>query len=336
MERLLEVAELNKSFGGRKILDRVSFVLHEGECTVLAGPNGSGKSTLLRIIAGLLKPDAGSVRLYGEHAGAEGRKAAGELKTALPSSSIGLVPDRMPFLRFTPEEYFRHMGAIRGMEQALVQEQMDRLLKVCRLDSARHAPIRHFSKGMLQKVGIIQALLDSPRLLLMDEPFSGLDVEAQEELVSLLQELSGRGMSLLFSSHEPELSGRLANRMLAFKDGLLLDESMEQRKIERMVIRVRGLVMERAVRIGEQCGGCPFTREEDEIWFFPNKEHSDSLLLLVLQAGGSVTGVQAEQEQRDRWAGRGLDEGLGRGLAGESGNGPANVLNGLADRKRRG
>lgn len=303
MEPLLQVQGLVKRFGKRTVLNGLNFVQYEGENVVLTGVNGSGKSTLLRIICGLLPADEGNVRLMTPKMSPSGKEgeAPGQ-STSLSSRDIGYVPERMPFLRFTPEEYLRHMGAIRGMDPKTVEGRIDTLLKLSRLDSARHAPIRHFSKGMLQKVGIIQALLGRPRLLLMDEPFSGLDVQSKEELVQLLQRLGDTGMSLMYASHEPELAEGLATRMLALgTDGKGTDRPVQKRDVRRMLIRTSGLDRQAAVQAAARAGGCPITEEGGEIWFLPDVMASDSVLMQILAAGGSVLGVRPEQELRRMW-----------------------------------
>lgn len=275
------------------MLRDVSFALYPAEAAVLSGPNGSGKSTLLRILAGLLRPDSGTVRLLDKAADFQGAASA-EL-----SRRIGLVPERMPFLRFSPAEYLAHMGAVRGMNAASLRERIGELLLLCGLEHAKDAPIRFFSKGMLQKVGIMQAMLEQPSLLLMDEPFSGLDVNAQEELIRILKELQSGGTGLLFASHEPGLSGRVANRMFVL-DGLGTVETRElEQPVEterRVLVRTRGIDRRVAAEIATRQGkGCPWGSAGGGVWFRPEVRFRDSLLLAVLQAGGEVLAVQAEE-----------------------------------------
>jgi ABC-2 type transport system ATP-binding protein len=311
MISILEVQRLNKQFGSRTVLRDVEFVLVAGEAAVLSGPNGSGKSTLLRIIAGLLTPDSGTVRLAdvsgtGEHAvwgigqderGKSWRKWGRTSSGSGLSRRIGLVPERMPVLRFSPVEYLTHMGAVRGMPAARLRERTGELLALCGLEFAKDAPIRFFSKGMLQKVGIMQAMLEQPSLLLMDEPFSGLDVNAQEDLIRILRELQSGGTGLLFASHEPGLAARVANRQLVL-DGR---GAVESRELEQpaageygVLVRTLGIGSDAAADIAlRHGGGCPWGRAEEGVWFRPEHRFRDKLLLAVLQAGGGVLSVQS-------------------------------------------
>lgn len=318
---IVEVQKLCKHFGSRTVLRDVEFVLYAGEAAVLSGPNGSGKSTLLRMIAGLLAPDSGTVRLTdvngaGEHAVWGMRQSeAGRLRGkwnradagAGLSRRIGLVPERMPVLRFSPVEYLMHMGAVRGMSADRLRERTAELLALCGLEFAKDAPIRFFSKGMLQKVGIMQAMLEQPSLLLMDEPFSGLDVNAQEDLVRILRQLKSGGTGLLFASHEPGLAARVASRQLVL-DG---QGAVEARELERPVagdygvmVLTLGIGADAAAAIALQHGGgCPWGSGDDGVWFRPELRFRDKLLLAVLQAGGGVLRVQsgeagAEEERQ--------------------------------------
>lgn len=335
MMPLLEVQKLCKQFGSRTVLRDVEFVLYAGEAAVLSGPNGSGKSTLLRIIAGLLSPDWGTVRLAGASGAGAGAGAGvvwgmgqdqdGQARRKWGRASsgsglsrqIGLVPERMPMLRFSPVEYLAHMGAVRGMPAARLRERTGELLVLCGLEHAKDAPIRFFSKGMLQKVGIMQAMLEQPSLLLMDEPFSGLDVNAQEDLVRILGELKSGGTGLLFASHEPGLAARVANRQLVLDGrGAVESRELEQPAAGEQWVMVRtlgigaGAAADIAVRHG---GGCSWGRADDGVWFRPELRFRDKLLLAVLQAGGGVLSVQSGEAGAEGTFGRlSIEEGEGK------------------------
>ncbi|WP_438446584.1 ABC transporter ATP-binding protein [Gorillibacterium sp. sgz5001074] len=279
MSTLVRVSGLAKTYGRRTVLQPVSFELEQGECLVLSGPNGSGKSTLLRLLAGLTKPDQGTITLEWEGPYALRR--------------IGYVPDRMPLLRFTPTEYLRHMGAIRGMEKGRRERRIKELLAFCRLETAEGQPIRQFSKGMLQKVGLMQALLDEPQLLLLDEPFSGLDAGSQADLLGLLQELKDQGLALVLVSHEPELAGRLADRLLVFAPGGVCRELQPDGKEERMVVQAAGLTDTVVKELVLGYAGLQAVRHGETVRFSVPSGRSDELLLAMLQAGGKVRSVRS-------------------------------------------
>jgi ABC-type multidrug transport system ATPase subunit len=211
----------------------------------------------------------------------------------------------MPFLRFSPEEYLQYMGAIQGIEAGVLAQRINRLLAMCRLENSRRMPIRHFSKGMLHKVGIMQALLSEPKLLLMDEPFSGLDAESQEEVMELLLQLGKQGMGLLFVSHEPEHYGRVATRMIVLnQDGGWQDKLLtsSNTKSNRLLIRAAGLE-EAAARELAQKSGAELIMAAREACFVTGESNSDALLQFILGQGGSVKAVYPEREALLKWPG---------------------------------
>ncbi|WP_372634062.1 ATP-binding cassette domain-containing protein [Cohnella sp.] len=200
-EPLVRLEDVRRSYAGRIVLDKLSLQIERGEVVALLGNNGSGKSTLLKALSGLSALDGGS-RL-----------------ASLPLKRIGFAPDRFPRLRFTAREYLRAMGKIRGMEPATLERTIERLFELFRLQSTESGRLRDFSKGMLQKVNLMQALLEEPELLLLDEPLSGLDAQTRAELTDILHRLKEQGMAIVFSTHERELVERIADRVVRLENG---------------------------------------------------------------------------------------------------------------------
>lgn len=229
---LIEICELKKVYpGGKEALKGISSVLEKGAATALVGPNGCGKSTLLRIIAGLDSPTSGSVREIG-----------------IKDVAIGYVPERFPAdLRFSSTEYLYHMGRIRGIPSPKLHRLIETLLNRFDLTSAKDVLIRDLSKGMRQKVVILQAMLAEPDLILLDEPLSGLDSASQDELLHILLELKSGGATLVFSSHEEFLVKQMADKVLYFRDGLIISEVINTPSIEGVTGRSRFMPKFKAV-----------------------------------------------------------------------------------------
>ena len=279
---MLEAKQLVKAYDGRTVLNGVSFKLGRGEAAVLTGINGSGKSTLLKIIAGVLSPDKGSVSLIRNKEGSE-----------CSPFEIGYVPERFPKLPFTPMEYFVHMARVRGLRRQEILPDLFAMVELCRLEQALHTPIRHFSKGMLQKPGLIQALLMKPRLLVLDEPFSGLDAASQQDILKVLAGKRADGAALLFSCHEAGLAEGLASRKLVLSGGsIAVDESWPDLQLEQPPMRITacGIGSEAAGRLASEMSGL-FEADGDLCRFTVPRRSSDAMLLKLLGEGASILSV---------------------------------------------
>ncbi|MEQ7049658.1 ABC transporter ATP-binding protein [Paenibacillaceae sp. P-4] len=222
MEGLVKLEQVTKSYDRRVILQHVELSIGAHEAVSITGKNGSGKSTLLRLIAGLAKPTSGMIHRQG---GSKQR--------------IGFVPDRLPKLRLTPEEYLFSMGGMQGMSKEAISARLDELLALFKMEDAAARRMNTFSKGMLQKVNLMQAVLNKPDILLLDEPLSGLDTDSQRELIRLLRHMKQQGIAMVMSCHEASLVEQLADRCVSIHRGSIaitevrpLEEDM---RIEVMV-----------------------------------------------------------------------------------------------------
>ena len=205
---MLEICQLCKSYGGRRVLCPVSFVLPPGQCLGLAGHNGSGKSTLLRLIAQIERPDGGDV-LY------EGRSVLGNRQFL--RKMLGYVPQSAELAReLTVRQQLRLWQAACGLSGPFPEDVLDLL----GLEPLLKASIRTLSGGMAQRVSIALALLNRPRVLLMDEAASGLDGGYVPRLLDWLEGtyLPGGG-SLIWCSHHPEELERLCGAVLTLEEG---------------------------------------------------------------------------------------------------------------------
>jgi ABC-2 type transport system ATP-binding protein len=208
---MLELRGVTKRYSGIPVVDNVTFVARPGEVTGYLGPNGSGKSTTLKMITGLISPTEGDIRFQGE---------------SITRNSVdyrrlfGYVPEE-PYLysHLTGAEYLEMVGQLRGFSQAALTVKIDGFLHALSLYGDRYVPIASYSKGMRQKVLLAAALLHNPDLVLLDEPFSGLDVNAALVLRDLIRQLAGRGKVVLFSSHELEIVERVCRHVVILHKG---------------------------------------------------------------------------------------------------------------------
>lgn len=197
--------DLSKRYSrrGPLVLDGVTLDLAPGTVTQLTGSNGSGKSTLLRLLAGITQPTGGRV---------DGRPRV-----------VGYVPERFPSdLRHSPAAYLGWLGRVRGLSAAETATRADRLAYRLGLQAAaRRQPMRDLSKGTTQKVAVIQALLDSPGLVLLDEAWTGLDAEAQSALSELVAESRASGSIVVFTDHGQRAVGLAPDATFLVDDGHL-------------------------------------------------------------------------------------------------------------------
>ena len=216
---MLELRHVSKKFLGIPAVNDVTFSALPGEITGYLGPNGSGKSTTMKIITGLMEPTAGHIFFRGQPV----RDDLIAFK-----QRMGYVPEE-PHLysHLSGLEYLIMVGQLRNLPAKATVNCIDGLLRLFGLHSDRHSPISSYSKGMRQKVLLSAALLHNPELILLDEPFSGLDVGTALILRSLIQELARRGKVVLFSSHELETVERVCSHVVILHRGkIVADDSI--------------------------------------------------------------------------------------------------------------
>lgn len=199
---VVRLRKVSKRYGRREILADVDLQLNAGELLALVGANGSGKSTVLRLMVGLSRPSAGSVQ----------RNAR----------VVSYVPDVFTSHdRLSASAYLRHMGRIRGLSTRTARDRSLELLDRLALSGGADTPMRKLSKGNAQKVALAQALLDPPQLLVLDEPWAGLDATAHSTLRELLTETAGQGAAVAFTEHSAEIVRSTATRVCELDHGRL-------------------------------------------------------------------------------------------------------------------
>jgi ABC-2 type transport system ATP-binding protein len=213
---MLRARGLTKRYGGLLALDKVSFELHPGEIVGYLGPNGSGKSTTVNLVVGLLEPSAGALSLNGVSLSDD---------PVCYKRRIGYVPEE-PFLytHLTAGEYLTLVGRMRGIGDVMLDQRVARLLRLFQLHDSRYRTMSAYSKGMRQRVLLAAALLHNPDLLVLDEPFSGLDVNAGLLFRALLTLLAARGRMVLFSTHRFDMVEKLCSRVVILSSGRLVAE----------------------------------------------------------------------------------------------------------------
>lgn len=207
-DTIIQVVSLTKYYGRRSAVEDVSFSVKEGEIFGFLGPNGAGKTTTIRALLGLVRPRRGRATMFGEPADRADR------------SRLGFVPGELSLYEsMTGAQLLDYLGAL-TRRPALRRTQLLERFALSRQDLAR--PIRHYSRGMKQKLGIVQALQHDPALLVMDEPAEGLDPLMQQELYTLLDELRGRGRTVFISSHLLWEVERICDRVAIIRNGRLV------------------------------------------------------------------------------------------------------------------
>lgn len=221
---VVEIDQVHKSFpghwgrGGVYAVKGVSLSIEEGSVYGLIGPNGSGKSTMMKMLVGLLAPDAGSCRVFGRPATASGNRR-----------EIGFLPENPYFYKFlTGEETVRFYGRLCGLRGAALRQRTQELLALVGLEEAAHRRLGGYSKGMLQRIGLAQALVQKPRLLVLDEPTAGVDPIGSRSIRDIILNLKSQGMTVFLCSHLLEQVQEVCDHVgILYQGCLIANGSME-------------------------------------------------------------------------------------------------------------
>ncbi len=215
----LTIDRISKQYKNKIAVDRVSITLGQGVHGLL-GANGAGKTTLMRVICGILKPDSGTISFDGMDVSGENYRAV-----------LGYLPQDFGYYpEFTGLDFLLYMSALKGIEKQAAKRKAAELLKLVSLETMANNKIKTYSGGMKQRLGIAQALLNDPKLLILDEPTAGLDPKERVHFRNILKEL-GKDSVVLLSTHIVSDIEHLAENVLIMKDGQLIwhgawDETM--------------------------------------------------------------------------------------------------------------
>lgn len=208
---MITVNNLNKQFDGKHVVKNVNFHLEPGKCVALLGPNGAGKTTTLRMLSGLIKPTSGSIHF-------EELKESKEIR-----QHIGYLPQYPAFHTWmTGKEFLVYVGQLANLTKSEASARADELLKLVGISEAADQKIKKYSGGMKQRLGIAQALIHRPKLLMLDEPVSALDPIGRREVLTLMDSLKEH-TTLLFSTHILNDAEEICDELLVMHHGEILE-----------------------------------------------------------------------------------------------------------------
>jgi ABC-2 type transport system ATP-binding protein len=244
---LLETSGLVKSYGERIALDGVSLRLHAGEGLALLGTNGSGKTTLLSLCAGALRKDAGRVLVCGR-----------DVSDSSARRLLGFVPQEPALYdELTGEENVRFFGRLAGLRGDALTDNTRVALEAADLSESRQRRARSYSGGMKRRLSVACALVHEPVVLMLDEPFVGIDASSRAKLCELLLARKQKGLALVLSTHRLDEVSALCERSVVLEGGRVVRESENERPAEARVLELRG-----KASVGGRVHG-PFARGDE-------------------------------------------------------------------------
>jgi ABC-2 type transport system ATP-binding protein len=219
MSSVITIDHVCKSYGACKAVSDLTLSLNAGEILGFLGTNGAGKTTTIKMLLGFFPPDTGQISVFGQNP-----------SDAHTRQRVGFMPETAyyyPYLNIY--ELLSFYGGLCGMPSALIRQRTEELIVATGLENAGTRLLKTYSKGMLQRAGIAQAILHDPDLLILDEPFTGLDPLARIHLRDLILDLKAKGKTILFSSHELSEAELMCDRIAIMKAGaLVLDKPMTE------------------------------------------------------------------------------------------------------------
>lgn len=208
---ILTVKQLTKSYGEHTVVDRLSFSLQKNQCIALIGPNGAGKTTTLRLITRLIHPTSGSIEYHQENDSTDERHL------------IGYLPQQPFFYGWmTGEEYLLYCAKLTKIPKKEAHSKVNEMLQLVGLEEAKRKRISTYSGGMKQRLGIAQAIIHEPKLLIMDEPVSALDPIGRREVLTLMEKLKSQ-MTILFSTHILSDADEVSDQLILLHQGKIVE-----------------------------------------------------------------------------------------------------------------
>ncbi len=288
MENILEINDLCKdyrsdwTFRPTRVLSSLGFSIRRGECFGLLGPNGAGKTTTFKLILGFLRPTSGTILF-------DGRPL-----TAAAREGIGFLPEHPYFYEYlSVDETLELFATLYGIGRAHRRKRIDEVVERVGLGHKRRASLRSLSKGLMQRVGVAQAILNRPRLLVLDEPMSGLDPVGRRQMRELIREIRDQGTSVIFSSHILPDAEALCERVGILTSGQLrevieLADHAHADHFEIAVRSVNGTVRGALERLE---GVSVIEREGIQIVHLPGQELVDRAIDVIREKHGSIQSI---------------------------------------------
>lgn len=295
MAPILETKQLSKIYRvgfGRRTLAAVrnlDLQVEAGEIFGFLGPNGAGKSTTIKMLMGLIRPTSGSARVFGH-----------EIPSKAARARIGFLPEHPYFYDFlTPVELLRLAGRLCGMTSGEIASRSDRLLDLVGLTAAKEMPLRRFSKGMLQRAGIAQALIADPDLVILDEPMSGLDPIGRKDVREVIFRLKEEGKTVFFSTHILPDVEAICDRIGLMLGGELKEAgrldallSANTRAVDVVVTSIPEAVAERVSRLAVRT----IPKGDATAITFDLESSADEAIALLAGAGARIVSVHRHRE----------------------------------------
>ncbi|HXG49287.1 MAG TPA: ABC transporter ATP-binding protein [Methylomirabilota bacterium] len=219
-------------------VNRLNLQVHRGETFGFLGPNGAGKTTTMNVLLGFVPPSSGTARLFGV-----------DVREPIARQRIGYLPELTYYYKFlTAEEILRFYARIFQIPRSVAEPRIEAVLRLVELESARRRPLKTYSKGMQQRVGLAQALINDPDLLILDEPTSGLDPLGRMKVREIIQRLKNEGKTVFFSSHELGEVETVCDRVAILANGTLRAEGRvddllrdhQQQNLEQVFLKLIG------------------------------------------------------------------------------------------------
>jgi len=211
---MLKISHLSKSFDSIKAVDDISLEVHKGEILGLLGPNGAGKTTTISMIAGLLKPDGGKITI-------DSLDTETDLKKI--KKTMGVVPQEMAFYEeLTAKENLYFWGKLQGLNRKQIEERTGYYLKKTGLLGRENEALKKYSGGMKRRINLIIGLIHHPKLLLLDEPTIGIDVQTRLNIYEIIKEVSSQGTTILYTTHNLQEAEELCHRIAIMDNGKIL------------------------------------------------------------------------------------------------------------------
>jgi ABC-2 type transport system ATP-binding protein len=287
-EAALETTNLSKSYPTgffrrrpKVALEGLTLRVGRGEIFGYLGPNGSGKTTTLKILMGIVAPDSGEARVLGRPLRDPGWKAL-----------VGYLPEHPYFYDYlTPLEYLDYVGRLFNLTPEKRRDRAKRLLELVGLSRAAKVPMRRFSKGMVQRLGIAQALVSDPQIVFMDEPMSGLDPIGRRSVQDLILALKLEGKTVFFSTHILSDAERLCDRVAVLRSGRLLDTGPLDQILRVKVTHVE--IVATGLPDGALAGGAVKAEEKvgERTLLEVSEDAVDSVLEALRKKGGRIVSV---------------------------------------------
>lgn len=212
---VLKCTNLKKEVKGKIIVENISFSINKGDVVGFLGPNGSGKTTVIKLILGLIKISEGKVQINGFDIQKDFEKSIEKVGAIVESPDLYMYLSGLDNLKITANNY-----------KDITKERINEVIKLVGLENRIKDKVSTYSLGMRQRLGIAEALINNPRLLILDEPTNGLDIEGIIEIRNLIKELSNQGTAILISSHNLTEIDNVCNRIIAIKNGKIIADDL--------------------------------------------------------------------------------------------------------------